>query len=233
MTTGPEALIISATEITKSYPDGDSRRQVLTDVHLAVAAGEVVGLLGPSGCGKSTLLSITTGLVRPDRGEVTLAGNRLNFADPRMVARRRREHVGIMSQDYGLLERESIFDNVALPLMYGRDRPDRRVRQELVDRACHSAAIGLDQRRRVSTLSGGERQRVALARALVRSPRVLVADEPTAALDLHTAQAVVERLRTVADGGAAVLLATHDPAVAEICDQLYRLDGAGHAQRER
>ena len=220
-------LVVSASRIEKRYPDGQRLRRVLDAVDIEVAAGTLVGLQGPSGCGKSTLLDIVTGLLRPDVGSVTLAGQLLDHASPREVATIRRTHAGLVSQGFPLLEAETIHENVALPLRFGRDRPRRREREQMVRRAIDAAALTLDPRRRVVGLSGGERQRVAIARALVRDPAVLVADEPTSALDAATARAVVAGLRAIADRGAGVLVATHDPHVTEACHRVYEFTGDG------
>lgn len=220
-------LACSVIGVDKSFQDGPDRRRVLKEVHMEVHQGALVGLVGPSGGGKSTLLKIVGGMVEPDCGIVRVADEVLDHRNVRCTSSVRRQRVGWMAQEFSLLDGDSVFDNIALPLRFGRGRPGRRQRRAMVERAVEAAALAVDLRRRTSTLSGGERQRVTLARALVRDPFLLLADEPTAALDGATAQRVVESMKAVADRGAGVLIATHDPVVAGLCDRLYHLnDGA-------
>jgi len=219
--------VLRAQRLTKRYLDGRRSRVVLNEVDISVAAGDMVAVRGPSGCGKSTLLSILVGLVSPDSGLVEVHGVALDFRHPAQLAKVRQAHIGLVSQEYGLLEDETVHANVALPLRFVRPRLGRYDRQLLVERALELAHVDINPGRPVDDLSGGERQRVAIARGLVRSPSVLVADEPTAALDAARAKMIASRLRTIADGGVGILVATHDPAVAAFCDSVLQLeDGA-------
>jgi putative ABC transport system ATP-binding protein len=219
------SVVARADAIGKTYPDGRGFRVVLDAVSIEAHAGLIVGIQGPSGCGKTTLIEIIAGLLRPDSGSVTLDGEPLDFSQPRAIARTRRDNVGLISQNYALLADESVTENVALPLRFGRPRPGRRERQDLVAQALHDAALDINPKRKVRSLSGGERQRVAIARALVRNPSLLIADEPTAALDAATGAAIIDRLRALADRGTSLLVATHDPAVAHACDTVHRFNG--------
>lgn len=220
--------VVVAESVYKAYPDGRAAtRQVLSDVNLTVDAGRIVGIQGPSGCGKTTLLSIVGGLLWHDRGRVLVAGRLLDYAKPGDVARTRRQHVGLVSDTYGLIENESVFANVVLPLMLDRVRPERRSRRAIVERALEWAALEVNPKVRVATLSRGEKQRVAIARALVRQPKVIVADEPTSALDGDSGSQITARLRLVADQGVGVLVATHDQKVADACDTVYRFGESG------
>lgn len=218
--------IVIAESVDKSYADGSGQRQVLDDVTIEVRAGQMVGLQGPSGCGKTTILNIIGGLLRHDRGRVVVAGHELDYSRPRDVARVRMEHVGLISQGYGLIDDESVLTNITLPLMFDRPRPSRRTRTTTAARTMEWAALDVSLRMKVARLSQGEKQRVAIARALVRTPSLLIADEPTAALDAATGSQIVARLRSVADDGVGILVATHDPHVADACDVVYRFDGA-------
>lgn len=225
--------VVVAESVDKTYPDGRASRQVLSGIELEVQAGQIVGVQGPSGCGKTTLLSIIGGLLRHDRGRVVVAGHELDYTRPRDVARVRREHVGLISQAYGLIEAESVFANITLPLMFDHPRPSRRSRKVVVERVMEWAALDVNPSTRVATLSQGEKQRVAIARALVREPSLLVADEPTAALDAVTGSHIVARLRSVADQGVGVLVATHDHQVANACDVVYRFEGSSLTRLDR
>lgn len=222
--------VLGLTSVAKSFPDGDGTRLVLDDVSLRVGPGSMVALTGPSGCGKTTLLEIAAGLLRPDGGVVEVAGEALDFARPVTLSNTRRRHIGLISQDYGLLEHESILDNVTLPLRFARPRPGRQWRREAARGALARAHLSIDERQRVRRLSGGERQRVAIARAIVGEPPLVIADEPTASLDSDTGARIVDLLRTLVDRGAAVLVATHDPQVAEACQAEFSLSAAALAQ---
>lgn len=221
-----DAVVARAVGLEKRYPDGSDVRVVLAGVGIEAHANRMVAMEGRSGCGKTTLLEIVAGLLRPDAGTVEILGTAMDFSRPRDIARMRRDYIGVVAQEYRLLPDESVVENIALPLRFGYPRPARRQRKDLVERAMAGAVLDVDPRRKVRSLSGGERQRVAVARALVREPRLLIADEPTAALDAVTGKAIVATLRMVADGGTAVLVATHDQSVTEACDVLYRLSGS-------
>ncbi len=185
-------------------------RRVVDGVDVDVAPGRILGVTGPSGSGKSTLLAVLAGLIAPDGGSV----------DPADRASR----TGIVLQGYGLLPVLTAFENVELPLQLRGTDPG-----QVRERAAHALSrAGLDDAgdRLAEELSGGQRQRVAVARALVTEPDLLVADEPTAELDSDTASLVLAALRAEADAGAAVVLATHDPDVAALCDAtLHLVDG--------
>ena len=178
-------------------------------------SGDFVAVTGPSGSGKSTLLNLVGALDRPDAGEIVVDGEDVTrLADP---ARYRSEVVGFVFQFHHLLPTLNALENVQLPMLGRRDRVERA--RELL------AQVGLAdrERSRPSTLSGGERQRVALARALANEPRLLLADEPTGALDRDTGAQIVELLHSV---GATILLATNDDAVAEQADRIVSLTRA-------
>lgn len=224
--------VVVVEQVAKAFADGRGTRVLLAGASLHVAAGQVVGVKGPSGCGKTTLLAIVGGLEAHDAGRVVIGGHELDHARPREIARVRRKHIGLVSQTYGLIDAESVRANIALPLMFDRPRLPGRARTAAVDRAMEWVALDVDPTAAVCSLSQGEKQRVAIARALVRSPRLLIADEPTAALDAETAGRIVARFRAVADEGVAVLVATHDPQVAAACDVVYEFDGPGLVMQE-
>jgi putative ABC transport system ATP-binding protein len=211
--------------VHKQFEDGRSQRTILHNVSIEVTAGQLVGIQGRSGCGKTTLLNIAAGLLRPDAGEVSIAGHVLRYDRPTEVAKTRRDHVGLVAQSYGLLDDESAYDNVVLPLMFRHPRPDVESRRRAFKRAVNAASLDVLPSAIVSSLSGGEKQRLAIARALVHAPTVLIADEPTAALDAASSALATARLRSVADKGVAVLVATHDPQVAQACDAVLGFDG--------
>jgi putative ABC transport system ATP-binding protein len=209
--TGAPDDVIQVTGVTKTYQAGVA--PALDDVSMRVAAGEVVAVMGPSGSGKSTLLNLVAGLDRPTTGTVTVAGRRIDTLGEGALARFRARHVGIIFQFFNLLDDLTVEDNVLLPAqLAGASRRQARARAgELLER------MGIGQYRDAypARLSGGQRQRVAIARALVNSPELLLADEPTGALDTAAGQEIGRLLRELNAGGQTLVLVTHDPALAQ------------------
>jgi putative ABC transport system ATP-binding protein len=203
--------VIQLDGVTKAYQAGVA--PALGDVNMTVAAGEVVAVMGPSGSGKSTLLNLIAGLDRPTAGTVTVAGRRIDTLSEGALARFRARHVGIIFQFFNLLDDLTVQDNVLLPAqLAGSSRRRARVQaRELLER------MGIEEHRNdyPARLSGGQRQRVAIARALVNSPELLLADEPTGALDTATGQEIGRLLLELNQGGQTLVLVTHDPALAE------------------
>jgi putative ABC transport system ATP-binding protein len=203
--------VIRLDGVTKSYQAGAP--PALAEVSLSVAAGEVTAVMGPSGSGKSTLLNLVAGLDRPTAGTVTVAGRRVDTLGEAALARFRARHVGIIFQFFNLLDDLTVEDNVLLPAqLAGASRRRARTRAgELLER------MGIERHRDEypARLSGGQRQRVAIARALVNSPELLLADEPTGALDTAAGQQIGALLRELNAAGQTLVLVTHDPALAE------------------
>jgi putative ABC transport system ATP-binding protein len=197
--------------VTKTYHAGSP--PALAEVSLRVAAGEVVAVMGPSGSGKSTLLNLLAGLDRPTAGTVTVAGRRIDALGESALARFRARYVGIVFQFFNLLEDLTVQDNVLLPAqLAGASRRRARAQaEELLTR------LGIERHRDAypARLSGGQRQRVAIARALVNSPELLLADEPTGALDTATGAEISNLLRQLNAEGQTLVLVTHDPQLAE------------------
>ena len=202
--------VIRLDGVTKSYQAGAP--PALAEVSLSVATGEVTAVMGPSGSGKSTLLNLVAGLDRPTAGTVTVAGRRVDALGEAALARFRARHVGIIFQFFNLLDDLTVEDNVLLPAqLAGASRRRARTRAgELLER------MGIERHRDEypARLSGGERQRVAIARALVNSPELLLADEPTGALDTAAGQQIGALLRELNAAGQTLVLVTHDPALA-------------------
>jgi putative ABC transport system ATP-binding protein len=196
--------------VTKAFQQGGW--PALADVSVTVAAGEVAAIMGPSGSGKSTLLNLIAGLDRPTSGTVTVAGQRIDTMGESALARFRARHVGIIFQFFNLLDDLTVADNVLLPAqLAGASRRRARARAaELLER------LGLEGHRDTypARLSGGQRQRVAIARALVNSPELLLADEPTGALDTATGQEIGRLLSELNAAGQTLVIVTHDPALA-------------------
>ena len=206
----PGDALVSIAEVTKRY--ASTGQPALDGVSLEVAQGEAVAVMGPSGSGKSTLLNLIAGLDKPTSGTVTVAGQRVDSLGETRVARFRRQHIGMIFQFFNLLDDLTVADNVLLPAqLAGARRSRARARAgELLDRL----GIARYADSYPGRLSGGERQRVAIARALVNSPALLLADEPTGALDTANGEAIGQLLLDLNAGGQTLILVTHSPELA-------------------
>jgi putative ABC transport system ATP-binding protein len=202
--------LIELGEVTKRYVAGGA--PALDRVSVQVAQGEAVAVMGPSGSGKSTLLNLVAGLDKPSAGTVTVAGQRIDTLNETRLARYRRRQVGMIFQFFNLLDDLTVADNVLLPAqLAGASRRTARARcGELLDHL----GIGKYRDTYPGRLSGGERQRVAIARALVNDPAVLLADEPTGAVDTATGEEIGRLLLDLNAGGQTLVLVTHSPDLA-------------------
>lgn len=219
----PDAVhAVVARDLTKVVPLGRGREQpILRGVSLDIPWSSSTAVVGRSGSGKSTLLHCLAGLERPSAGTVVLDGVDLGTSSRAQVARLRRRSVGVVFQAYNLVPTMTVAQNVVLPLRLRGERASRRRVRDVL------GSLGLADRAgaRPATLSGGEQQRVALARVLLADPRVVLADEPTGALDGESASLVMSVLRTIAStAGRAVVVVTHDHAVAAACDRVVGLE---------
>ncbi|HEY4227069.1 MAG TPA: ABC transporter ATP-binding protein [Candidatus Limnocylindrales bacterium] len=218
------ASLISLRSVTKRYEA--TTQPALDRVDLDIEAGKVTAIMGPSGCGKSTLLNLVGGLDRPTSGEIELDGVRVDRLSETAAARFRRAKVGLVFQFFHLLDELSVRDNVAVAaLLSGRTRAEAEAAADEM-----LAQLGLaDARHKFpATLSGGERQRLAIARAVVNRPAVLLADEPTGALDTRNGEIALALLEDLNRRGQTILLVTHDEALARrSAHRIVRLvDGA-------
>ncbi|WP_198653870.1 ABC transporter ATP-binding protein [Actinocorallia populi] len=197
---------------------------VLDDISMVVPGGGSIAIVGLSGAGKSTLLNILGLLDRPDEGTITLFGKDTTALPERERASLRGKTIGFVFQQLNLLSGRSARQQVAVPLLYEGGRSLRR-RNELADEALRRVGLAERLHSKVSELSGGEQQRVAIARALIRDPRLILADEPTGALDPVTAAQVMDLLfATAREDGRALILVTHDHVLARRADRVYTLD---------
>jgi putative ABC transport system ATP-binding protein len=195
--------------------------RALRGVDLDVAAGEFVAIMGPSGCGKSTLLNLVAGLDVADEGEITIAGEPVTGRNEDELARMRRRHVGIVFQFFNLLEGMTVLENVVLPAVIAgtKRRPAETRARDMLD------LLGLSDKARQlpGVLSGGQRQRLAIARALANEPTMLLADEPTGALDTAGGQEVLELFKRLHADGQTILMVTHNDEVASAGDRIVRM----------
>lgn len=217
---------LTMTNLTKQYSGPNGTVRVLSGLSLTVSAGDFVAVQGPSGCGKSTLLLAAGGLLRPDGGEVRVAGQELYALGVEARAAFRAAHIGFVFQQFHLVPYLSVLDNVLAPTLALRKDHAQSRAQELI------AQFGLRDRRDhlPDQLSVGERQRTALARALLNQPDLVLADEPTGNLDKDSAGVVLDALSAYARAGGAVLLVTHDAAAAARAGRVVQMmNGGGRA----
>jgi ABC-type lipoprotein export system ATPase subunit len=221
MSAAAGGALISARHLSKTYQLGEQAVAALRDVSFDVQPGEFVAIMGPSGSGKSTLMNLVGALDTPTAGTLTIGGADISQLGPNELADLRNRTIGFVFQQFNLLRRTSALDNVKLPLLYSRQRPP--------DIAAAARArldeVGLGSRanHQPSQLSGGQQQRVAIARALVNSPRLILADEPTGALDTETSAEIMALLARLNAGGLTVILVTHEPDIAAHARRLIRL----------
>jgi putative ABC transport system ATP-binding protein len=208
--------------VTKSFGEGETRVWALQGIDLDVPVGEMTLLVGPSGCGKTTLISLIAGLLEPTDGEVTVFGRSLTQMSGREKVQFRGVNIGFVFQQYNLLPALTAAENAAVPLLIA-NKP-RRFAIAKGKEMLEAVAIGNKANARPSQLSGGQQQRVAIARALIHQPRLLVCDEPTAALDAHSGQTVMELLRRVAvQPDRAVIVVSHDNRVYKFGDRIVSM----------
>ena len=214
--------LLRAIDVTKSYLMGSVAHPALCGVSLEIRKGEFVAIIGPSGSGKSTLLHMLGGLDRPDTGDVQLEGRSISNLDDNSQTLLRRRRIGFVFQKVHLLPMLKAIENVMVPMRL--DGVDLNIARPKAIAALNSVGMGNKQSNRPGELSGGESQRVAIARALVMSPAILLADEPTGALDSANSRIVIELFRTlVREQNQTLVIVTHDATVADAADRVIKM----------
>jgi len=215
-------MTMALQDITKTYSIGEQSVRALRGVSLNIETGELVAIMGPSGSGKSTLMNIIGCLDQPSSGNYQLDGVEVAGLDDDDLARIRNAKIGFVFQSYNLLPRIPAIEQVELPLLYCRGTETQRQRRAL--EALETVGLGDRLRHRPTELSGGQSQRVAIARALVNNPSLILADEPTGALDTRTSEDVMALLQHLNEvRGLTVVLITHEPSIAECTGRIIRL----------
>jgi putative ABC transport system ATP-binding protein len=214
-----DALVVD--KVRKTFEAENVPVRALRGANLIVPSGDFVALMGPSGCGKSTLLNLIAGLDVADEGTIAVAGELVTGRTEDELSQLRRRHIGIVFQFFNLLEGMTVLENVALPaVIAGRKRKQAETRaRDLLDLLGIGDKVGTIP----GMLSGGQRQRLAIARALANEPTLLLADEPTGALDSEGGQEVIELLSRLHTGGQTIILVTHDAGVAAAADRIVRM----------
>ncbi|MGZ9089242.1 MAG: ABC transporter ATP-binding protein [Rhodoplanes sp.] len=209
--------------IVKDFIDACGSVRVLFGIDIRFGAGEMTYLVGPSGCGKTTLISIIAAILAPSEGSVEVLGQTLTRMRGRNLVAFRRANIGFIFQQYNLLPALTAAENAALPLVAAGMRLDRAARRAAS--VLERLGMGAHARKLPRQLSGGQQQRVAIARALIHEPKLIVCDEPTAALDAASGMAVMELMRDAAlDPGRAVIVVTHDNRIFRFADRIARMD---------
>ncbi len=224
-------MILNLQNIYKDYNQENLQVPVLKDVSLSVEEGEYVAIMGPSGSGKTTLMNIIGCLDRPTSGDYELNGENVLRLKDKALSSVRLRSIGFVFQNFQLLPRQTALDNVCLPLIYAgvRKKERRRMAMEALVR------VGLEDRAafKPTQLSGGQKQRVAIARAMVNHPKVLLADEPTGALDSKSGEQIMELFRSLNDEGVTIVMITHDPKVAGRAKRLLHIIDGVISEREK
>jgi putative ABC transport system ATP-binding protein len=213
--------VCSVRGVRKTFEAELAPVRALRGVDMDLAAGEFVAVMGPSGCGKSTLLNLVAGLDVPDEGEITIADEVITGRSEDDLARMRRRHIGIVFQFFNLLESMTVLENVVLPAVIAgtKRKPAETRARDMLD----LLGLGDKAKEMPGVLSGGQRQRLAIARALANEPTLLLADEPTGALDTAGGHEVLELFKRLHSDGQTILMVTHNQEVAEAADRIVRM----------
>lgn len=216
--------LIEIKNVGKYFEEGDNYIKALKDVSLSIEKGEMLAIMGPSGSGKSTLLNILGFMDRPSAGKYILNGKATERLSSKEYSRYRNKMVSFIFQDYNLLEDYTVYDNVELPLLYRKI--SSKEKKSLIMSTLEKLDIRDKYAAKVSRLSGGQRQRVAIARALVTGSEIILADEPTGALDQERGKEIMSILTELNKEGKTIIVVTHDKGVAALCSKtVHIIDG--------
>ncbi|MDY6795094.1 MAG: ATP-binding cassette domain-containing protein [Actinomycetota bacterium] len=213
--------VLQLAGVTKVYTMGESQVHALKGIDMEIAEGEMVSVMGPSGCGKSTMLQIAGCLDKPTSGTVRISGTSAGDLDDKQLARIRNKHIGIIFQTFNLLPHEDALNNVNVPLQYSG--MSKKEGKEASARALQAVSLGDRLHHKPNELSGGQRQRVAIARAIVNQPAIVLADEPTGALDQSSGREVMGILQRLNAQGRTIVVVTHDKDVANYSGRIVEL----------
>lgn len=216
--------IIQLKKITKNFGKKDSLVKALQDVSLNIEEGELIAITGTSGSGKSTLLNIIGCLDNQTSGEYLLSRESVSTKTSTETAKLRNELFGFIMQDFALVDHYSVEQNVTLPLLYAKERLKKKIRQQKVRDILRKLGIEGKIQEKSALLSGGQKQRVAIGRALINEPKIILADEPTGALDKNTSMEIMKLLTGLHKEGKTVIIITHDSMVASHCQRVIQME---------
>ncbi|ABY93635.1 ABC transporter ATP-binding protein [Thermoanaerobacter sp. X514] len=216
-------MLIKIENVKKEYISGKKKNLVLKGVNLEINEGEKIAIVGPSGSGKTTLLNIIGLLLPVTEGEVYLAGKRASSLKEKERAKLRNKFFGYVFQEFLLVEEDTVFQNIEIPLLYSLTKKTKSEKRKMVEKVLEKVGLEVKINEKVRNLSGGERQRVAIARAIINDPEVILADEPTGSLDAENGEKIVDILESLVDKGKTLLIVTHNEAIAKRCDRIFRI----------
>lgn len=213
--------IIEIKNLYKTYTvKGAEPLNAIDDLSLNVKEGEFVAIKGVSGSGKTTLLNIIGTLDSPTKGSVQILGKEISKMKPGQLAAFRNDNIGFVLQDFALIPYNTGYENIEVPLLFTHKKINHK---EMIEKIAKDIEIENLLKQKVNTMSGGQKQRVAIARALVNDPKIILADEPTGALDNKTKKIIIDMLRSVADSGKTVIMVTHDDKAASVADRIITI----------
>jgi putative ABC transport system ATP-binding protein len=204
--------------VRKKFMMGEYEIEVLKGISFKISKGEFVSIIGPSGSGKSTLLNMVGALDRPTAGEVLIDGRKISDQSDEELAQLRGEKIGFVFQLFNLIPRLTAMENVVLPMWFAEKKDEDKAKHLL-----KQVGLGHRMNNKPSQLSGGERQRVSIARALANSPEIIVADEPTGALDTKTGSEIIQLLKKIHKEGNTLILVTHDPKISSQAERIIKI----------
>lgn len=213
--------IIKLENICKTYGEGDSEVKALDNVNLTINKGELIAIIGKSGSGKSTLINVLGQLDRPTSGKISIDNTETSNLSKKEIAKLRNSKFGFVVQHFALINDYTVYDNIELPLKYGKVNKNKR--KSLINDVSISLGIENKLNSTPNKLSGGQCQRVAIARAIVNSPDIILADEPTGALDTKTGQEVIDIFKSLQKNGKTVIIITHDTNIASQCNKIIEI----------
>ncbi len=218
-------VLIHCEDLTKRFHQGKQEITAVNHVSMDICSHQITAICGPSGCGKSTLLHMLGLLMKPDEGKIIINGQEVKKGNALPAIRN--ESFGYIFQEYALMEQDTVLDNITLPFVYSKKKIPEAEQQTILSSV--SKALGIQQllKKKAHDLSGGERQRTAIARALVNNPAILLADEPTGALDIENSERVFQILLDLRKQDKAIVFVTHNMELAKRCDIIYTMkDGS-------
>lgn len=212
--------LISINNLEKVYGKGDGKVVALDNVNIDIEKGDMVAIMGPSGSGKSTLLNILGLLDSPTNGEYKLDGKKVDSLPKNEIALVRNEMIGFVFQNFNLLNNQNLIYNVILPLTYSKNKKNMKERgKEILEKV----GLGNYIQKTPNELSGGQKQRVAIARALINKPKIILADEPTGALDKNTGEEILNIFQELNENGQTIIVVTHDINIAKKCKRIIKI----------
>lgn len=214
--------IINLKDISKDYGKGDGLTKALKNINLKIEKGDMVAILGKSGSGKSTLLNILACMDIPTTGEFFLENSKVNFHNYKETAKIRNKKIGLVFQSFNLISDITVEENIMLPINYSKDK--KKFQKNILNTLLLELNIEKLKNKVADNLSGGEKQRVAIARALINNPDIILADEPTGALDETHSKMVINILKRINDQGHTVIIVTHDNQIANECKRTIVLE---------